>query len=92
MADLLDRIHALIREPLILVLNKLAQYIKGCSSPLLQTSIRPEETLLRTADVDAWVFLATMGTVDEAHDQATIRNHKLDEDNESLGVTKSTRS
>src|SRR6202140_240323 len=86
-----DHIHMLLSAPPILSPAKLAQYIKGRSSRLLQAEF--PELRKRYWGQHMWArgyFCAMVGAVDEARIKAYIENEKWDEDDESFKITAPT--
>ena len=76
-----DHVHMLLSAPPILSPAKLAQYIKGRSSRLMQAEF--PELRKRYWGQHMWArgyFCATVGAVDEATIKAYIENQKWDED------------
>ena len=87
-----DHIHMLVAAPPILAPAKLAQYIKGRSSRMLQAEF--PELRKRCWGQHMWArvyFCATVGAVDEATIKAYIENQKWDEDEEGFQITAPTK-
>jgi putative transposase len=87
-----DHIHMLVAAPPILAPAKLAQYIKGRSSRMLQAEF--PELRKRYWGQHMWArgyFCATVGAVDEATIKAYIENQKSDEDEEGFRITAPTK-
>ena len=82
-----DHIHLLLAAPPILTPAKLAQYIKGRSSRLLQAEF--PELRKQYWGQHMWArayFCATGGAVDEATIKAYIENQRWDEADESFKI------
>ena len=87
-----DHIHMLVAAPPILAPAKLAPYIKGRSSRMLQAEF--PELRKRYWGQHMWArgyFCATVGAVDEATIKAYIENQKWDEDEEGFKITAPTK-
>ncbi len=87
-----DHIHMLVAAPPILAPAKLAQYIEGRSSRMLQAEFT--ELRKRYWGQHMWArgyFCATGGAVDEATIKAYIENQKWDEDEEGFKITAPTK-
>ena len=87
-----DHIHLLLAAPPILSPAKLAQYIKGRSSRLLQAEFA--ELRRQYWGQHMWArgyFCATVGAVDEQTIKAYIENQRWDEDDESFKITTPTK-
>jgi putative transposase len=87
-----DHVHRLQSAPPVLSPAKLAQYITGRSSRMLQAEF--PELRKRYWGQHMWArgyFCATVGAVDEATIKTYIENQKWDEDEEGFKITAPTK-